>query len=251
MSNQKGIIIEGLSAGYGKKTIIKDIDLSVATGEIVVLAGPNGSGKSTLIKAIAREIAYSGKISLGDKDIQDIGREELSRRLSIMMTERRSPEYMTVKEIVAMGRYPYTGSFGRLRDEDKKVIGEAIDLTEISDIADSEFACLSDGQKQRVLLARAIAQEPEVLVLDEPASYLDIKYRLLLISALKRIAKEKKPAILVSMHELSDVKILADKVCTIGDGRIQKTGRPNEVLTDDYVKELYDISEELWGQTLI
>ena len=238
--------IEGLNAGYGKKQILKDVNLEVKAGEIVVLCGPNGSGKTTLIKSLAGEIPFSGDVKIGDNDISHIKRVELSRLLSIMLTERRSPEYMTVREIVAMGRYPYTGSFGVLQSEDKKVVDEAISITDVNDIADEEFACLSDGQKQRVLLARAIAQEPHVLVLDEPASYLDIKYRLLLIKALKRIANEKRPAILVSMHELSDVKLLADRVVCIRDGRVNKTGVPEEVLTDTYVKDLYDISDELW-----
>ncbi|ETP71461.1 ABC-type cobalamin/Fe3+-siderophore transport system, ATPase component [Lachnospiraceae bacterium JC7] len=245
MSGKEVIKLNRLSVGYGRKVLIGDIGLSIDEGEIVTLIGPNGAGKSTILKTIARQLEpVVGDVYIEGKPLSKLSFHELSETVSILLTERVDPELMTVRDVVEAGRYPYTGHMGMLQKRDEEVVEEALALCRITDISDRYFRELSDGQKQRVMLARTIAQEPKILVLDEPTSYMDIKYKLELLSLLKRLRDSRKMTILLSLHEFELAKVISDRIICVKDRDIIKVGTPEEILNRKVLCELYDISPE-------
>lgn len=157
---------------------------------------------------------------------------------------------MTCRDVVETGRYPYTGYFGVLSDADKAAAQRAVETVDIADFADRDFNAISDGQRQRVMLARAICQEPEILILDEPTSYLDIHHKIYFLEILRRLADEKKLAVIVSMHELELAGKIADHAVCINGGRVVKQGLPAEVFTEEVIRDVFDISPELYEKYL-
>ncbi|HCM91155.1 MAG TPA: cobalamin biosynthesis protein CbiD [Lachnospiraceae bacterium] len=233
---------DAMAAGYAGKIIVEDVELGVNKGEILTLIGPNGSGKSTVLKSIIGQLGLiRGAVYIDGRNMTGIGRGELARKLSLLMTDRIKTELMTCFDVVATARYPYTGSFGLLGDEDRRIVSEAIGRVNAYELADRDFNMISDGQKQRILLARCIAQEPELIVLDEPTSFLDIKYKIELLQILKGLARDKGTAIIMSMHEIDFAKQVSDRIVCIGSKGIDRIGTPEEVLTDEYLCTLFDI----------
>ena len=167
---------ENLAVGYNGQPLIQDICLHLRRGEIMTLIGPNGSGKSTILRSVIRQISpLRGTVYLDGRPMDRMAALEVAKRLSVLMTDRIHPELMTCRDVAATGRYPYTGKLGLLTPPDWEKVDEALALVHGEELADRDFAQISDGQRQRVLLARALCQEPEVLVLDEPTSFLDIR----------------------------------------------------------------------------
>ncbi len=261
---------EHLSVGYEKKSILEDVNFSVCGGEILVLIGPNGAGKSTILKSITGQIpllgggVYLGGLSsdlvrsitdrrqiLAQIDAQDRGsgrvslsdlkEKELARIMALMMTAHVTPEYASSYDIVANGRYPYTGQLGLLSQDDHRAIEEAMDLVHVAELADKMFGTLSDGQKQRVLLARAICQEPKILVLDEPTGFLDIKHKLEFLQALRGLVREKKIAVIMSLHELELAGKIADHVLCVDPHGAHVESDPKKVFTSCYLESLFDM----------
>ena len=238
------IFTEHMSVGYGKEPLIKDIELHVKKGEIVTLIGPNGSGKSTILKSVIRQLnLMGGAVWLDGCPMGEMTEKETAKKMSILMTDRFLPELMTCEDVVAAGRYPYTGRLGILREVDRKKVIEALALVHGTEIADRDFSQISDGQRQRILLARAVCQEPEAIVLDEPTSFLDVRHKLELLTILKELVNQKKVAVLMSLHELDLAQKISDYVVCVNGSRIEKTGTPEEIFTSDYIKELYGISK--------
>lgn len=236
-----------LTVGYGKKKIVENISFSLHAGEIIALIGPNGCGKSTLLKTLTRELPpISGDIHLGEKDISDCNVKEIAMRLSIVTTKRIHPGMMTCQEVVETGRYPYTGRMGFLTQSDRAIVQKAMEDTNTTEFATADFETVSDGQRQRVMLARALCKEPKVLLLDEPTTFLDIRYKLEFFDALKRMAAQRGIGVIVSLHELSYVEELADTVICIKDHRVHRMGIPQEVMNPAYVSELFGVSKALF-----
>lgn len=231
-----------LSVGYNKKSLISDIDLGVEKGKIVTLIGPNGSGKSTILKTITRHLEkIGGVIVLDQRNIEKWSNKELAKRMSVMLTERVAPELMTCHEVVALGRYPYTNAFGKLTPEDEAIVMDSLRMVRAEDLAYRLFTQISDGQRQRVMLARALCQQPEVLVLDEPTSYLDIRHKIELLDILQTLASQKQVAVLLSLHEIDLAAKISDwLICVKGD-RIKVAGPPDEVFLDEKMCELYNL----------
>ena len=173
------IYTENMTVGYDGKALIRDIRLSLEKGQILTLIGPNGAGKSTILKSIIRQLKLvDGAVFLDQKSMEKMTDKEISRKLAVVMTGRMQPELMTCEDIVGTGRYPYTGVLGILSAEDHEKVRAAMELVHAWDLKDRDFTAISDGQRQRILLARAICQEPEIIVLDEPTSFLDIRHRI-------------------------------------------------------------------------
>ncbi len=231
---------DALSVGYDGKTLIADISLSVARGKIVTLIGPNGSGKSTILKTVTGQLpAIAGRVVLDGKELRAHSRSDIARRMAIVMTARIEPELMTCRDVVSSGRYPYTGRLGLLSREDRRIVDESLAQTDALAFAEQPFSSVSDGQRQRILLARALCQQPQLIVLDEPTSYLDIRYKLELLSILRRMVREKNLAVLMSLHELDLAARVSDTVVCVADGRIDRIGPPAEIFTRAYIAELY------------
>ena len=231
---------EKLSVGYDGKPLIRDVCLQVQRGKIVTLIGPNGSGKSTILKTIVGQLSkVSGTVLLEGAPMERCGQKEIAKRMAILMTERVHPELMTCYDVVSTGRYPYTGALGLLGKEDKRIVEESLELVHGRDMADRPFDAISDGQRQRILLARALCQTPEIIVLDEPTSYLDIRYKLELLTILKTMVREKNLAVLMSLHELDLAQRVSDTVVCVSGDRIDRMGPPEEIFSNDYIARLY------------
>ena len=231
---------EKLSVGYDGKPLIRDVCLQVQRGKIVTLIGPNGSGKSTILKTIVGQLSkVSGTVLLEGAPMERCGQKEIAKRMAILMTERIHPELMTCYDVVSTGRYPYTGALGLMGKEDKRIVEESLELVHGRDMADRPFDAISDGQRQRILLARALCQTPEIIVLDEPTSYLDIRYKLELLTILKTMVREKNLAVLMSLHELDLAQRVSDTVVCVSGDRIDRMGPPEEIFSNDYIARLY------------
>lgn len=234
--------LDHVSVGYHNTPLIHDICLDIQKGEIVTLIGPNGSGKSTILKSITRQLRMiGGAVYLDGRELREHSHKELSTRMSVMLTERIKPELMTCRDIVAAGRYPYTGRLGVLSPEDEKIVNESMSAVHVLELGSQNFDAISDGQRQRVLLARALCQEPDVLVLDEPTSFLDIRHKLELLSTLRSLAKEKQITVIMSLHEIDLAEKISDKVLCIKGETISHYGTPDEIFREDLIQELYEI----------
>lgn len=200
---------EGYSVGYDGKPLIRQIEIGIQKGEILTLIGPNGAGKSTILKSIAGQLgAIGGSAYLDGRELGAMSGTELARKMAVVFTERLKTELMTCEDVVATGRYPYTGHFGILTKKDREAVREAMELVHVMEIRDQDFAKISDGQRQRVMLARAICQEPEIVILDEPTSFLDVKYKLEFLSVLQELRLKRGLTVIMSLHELE----LAERV---------------------------------------
>jgi len=240
--NEKYFELSNLSVGYNRKPLIEDICLDIKKGEIVTLIGPNGAGKSTILKSIARQLEIlGGKVFFDSKEIRDISYKELSTKMAVVLTERLKTELLTCHDIVATGRYPYTGRLGILSREDEDKVDEALRAVNALDLGSRDFNAISDGQKQRILLARAICQEPEIIILDEPTSFLDIRYKLELLSILGRMAGEKGITIIMTLHEIDLAQKISDKIVCVSGDHVTGYGTPQEIFREDVIRELYDI----------
>lgn len=233
---------EKLSVGYDGQTLIRDIDLRLKKGRILVLIGPNGSGKSTILKTVTKYLSIlRGAVYIGDGSLDSMGYTDLAKKAAVVLTERMKTERMTCLDVVETGRYPYTGRLGILSPEDKQKVREAMTLVRAYELADKSFMQISDGQRQRVLLARAICQEPELIVLDEPTTFLDIRYKLELMELLRMLARERNIAVMLSLHELDIAERIADDILCVKGETISHYGSVSEIFKRDLISDLYEL----------
>jgi len=241
---------DNLSVGYNKP-LIENICFNINGGEIMTLIGPNASGKSTILKTIAGYLEKKGgMIYIGQKNIDDFSPKQRSEKLAVVLTDRIKPDMMTCREVVETGRYPYTGYFGIITEKDRAEVEKAINMVDIAEFADKDFSEISDGQRQRVMLARAICQEPKILILDEPTSYLDIHHKIFFLEILRNLASKYNIAVIVSMHELELAKIISDYAVCVNNGQIVCCGKPDDVFTHKIIRKVFDIPENLYEKYL-
>ncbi len=234
---------EGLTVGYNGVPLIQDIRFQMKRGEILTLIGPNGAGKTTILKSIMRQLTpVGGAVFLDENEIGSMSLKDLSQKMSAVLTNRVQSELMTCEDIVATGRYPYTGHFGLLSQKDREIVAESLRLVHVSELADRDFTKISDGQKQRVMLARAICQEPEVILLDEPTSFLDIKYKLEFLSVLQTMARTRNLSVIMSLHEMDLAERISDKILCVKGDRVDRFGPPEEIFQSGYIPALYDMT---------
>lgn len=232
--------LDNLSVGYGRRVLLKDLCASILPGQILTLIGPNGAGKSTILKTISHHLAcMGGVVRIGGENIERMDSYELAKRLSVVLTERVRPELMTCYDVAASGRYPYTGRFGMLTALDRDVIAQSLALVRVKELADKPFARVSDGQRQRVMIARALCQQPRVLVLDEPTAELDPASSLAVFELLARYARENGTTVIVVEQKIALLSDFADMLLIVDGGRIRFQGTPAEVL--EHSDELLEI----------
>ncbi len=231
---------EHMDVGYDGVPLLRDVEIGVRRGEILTLIGPNGSGKSTILKSMIRQLRLlAGVVVLDGHTMAAMKEGEIAKKMAILMTERLRAELMTGEDVVSTGRYPYTGRLGILTKADREKVREAIALVHGEEFANRPFAQLSDGQRQRLLLARAVCQEPEVIVLDEPTSFLDVKHKLELLEILKRLVRERNVAVVMSLHELDLAQKISDRVVSVTKDGVDRCDTPENIFQSAYIEALY------------
>jgi iron complex transport system ATP-binding protein len=233
---------KNLSISYGNKLIVDNLNIKIPKGKITALVGPNGSGKSTILKTIARILKpNSGTVYIDGKAIHKESTKLVAKKLAILPQNPLAPDGLTVRELVSYGRFPHQKGFGKLTEEDYKVINWALEVTGMSELADRPVERLSGGQRQRAWIAMAIAQETEILLLDEPATFLDMAHQIEVLKLLEKLNIQEKRTIVMVIHELNHASRFAHNMVLIKDGKVEKEGNPIEVMTSDLLKKVFDI----------
>ncbi len=233
--------IKDLSFAYKDQNIIKDLSLYINSNEFIAIIGPNGSGKSTLLKNLSKIIKPDeGSIYLNYKNLNDLSAHDLAKRLSVVPQDTNINFDFTVYDLVMMGRNPYQNRWGRTTQEDRKIVNESMKLTDTLQFKDRSLKNLSGGEKQRVIIARALAQEPDVLLLDEPTSSLDINYQGEIFDLLSYLNNKKDITIVIVSHDLNLASQYCNKLILLNKGEIHSIGNADEVLTKETIKDVYD-----------
>lgn len=237
------ITTEHVSISIGKKEIVKDVSIRVQDGQIVGLFGPNGSGKSTLLKSIYRVLKPSaGQIFLDDVELGKIPHRESAKNLAVVTQFTTLNFDFAVEEMVLMGRSPHKSAFDRDTPEDFAIVHKCLQKVNMEAFAKRKFSTLSGGEKQRILLARALAQETQTLILDEPTNHLDIKYQLQTMDIIKGLGK----GVLMALHDLNLAFRYCDYVFLLKDGQVTASGTPEEVITEERVREVYEVDNRIF-----
>ncbi len=235
----------GLDIGYRHARqpahiVARDLQFELGTGEFVCIVGPNGAGKSTLIRTIAAmQPPLSGRVLLQGLDIHRLSATELARTVSVVLTERVGVGAMRSEALVALGRYPYTGWFGTLSERDHEIVGWAIDAVQASELAERDFSTLSDGERQKILIARALAQQPRLMVLDEPTAFLDLPRRVELMALLRNLAHETGQTMLMSTHDLDLALRTADRMWLLPHRGPLHAGAPEDLVLDGSFEQAF------------
>lgn len=252
----KNIVLktENLSIGYQQKketkTVASNINLAFEKGKLITILGKNGIGKSTLLRTLSKvQKPILGDVFIHQKKLQEITEKELSTQLSLVLTERLPESQLTVYELIALGRQPYTNWIDKLSTEDIKKVETAIDQTEIAHLKNNRFYELSDGQLQRVLIARALAQDTAIIILDEPTAHLDIHHTIKIFSLLKKLVAETQKTIIISSHEVNLAIQLSDEIVLITAQKFL-TGTPSELIKNNAFDQLFPKDIVKFNKTL-
>lgn len=233
-----------LSVGYKDKTILAGLNLAFEAGHFISLLGPNGAGKTTLLRTLSRHLEpLGGRIDVLGRSLSSLSAMELAKIMAVVLTDKVSPPLFTVFEFVALGRYPHTDFLGRLGPEDRSVVQNALTAVHAEDLAYRPFADLSDGERQKALVARALAQQPRLLLLDEPTIHLDLKHRVEVMAILRDLCRSRGITVVASLHDVDVAAKVSDRVALVKDGGLSDWGVPEAVLTGRAVAELYDFND--------
>jgi iron complex transport system ATP-binding protein len=236
----------GLTIGYGKHRVIRNIDLDVKLGEIVTIIGANGSGKTTVLKALSRNLKpESGGVYIDGREILDIDTKALARQLAILPQIHSVPDDFTVRDLVSYGRFPHLGFAGRLGKEDLHAVDRAIELTHLEGLQYRNVTTLSGGERQRAWVAMALAQEPEVLLLDEPTTFLDISHQFELLELIKKLNREMSLTIVMVLHDLNQAARYSHRLLVLKDGRIYRQGTPEDIITGELLADVFNIHAKI------
>lgn len=242
----ENIRINGIKAGYSEKVVIEDLTIDIPLGKTTAIIGPNGCGKSTLLKSLGRILNIKkGAIYLNGKEIHGMPTKELATKLAILPQSPTAPEGLTVEELISYGRYPYQKGLGKLNEEDKKIITWALAATNLEELRYEAVDNLSGGQRQRVWIAMALAQETDVILLDEPTTYLDMAYQLEVLELLEELNKDYKCTIIMVLHDINLASRFSDFIIAMGSGKVIKAGYPTEVMTTEVLKAVYRIQANI------
>lgn len=244
-----------MAVGYGqgnKRTILlSDLNLSLEQGSLVALLGKNGAGKSTLLRALTCDsLPISGSVEIDGKPSDEISKRDLSRLIALVATERIMGGAFTIRELVALGRQPHTGFLGRLSRHDDEVVWQSLEAVGIAHKAEQHVAQLSDGERQKAMIAKALAQETPIIVLDEPTAFLDVASRIETMKLLHSLAREQNKAVLLSSHDISQSLLLADELWVITQDREVVTGSTEQVVMSGAMDRVFDNSSILFNNDL-
>ena len=241
-SKQPFLEVQDLSVHYGSKPILQEVSLEVFSGEIMALIGPNGAGKTTLIRAVSGTIKpFGGHVRVLGEALEHMPDARRASSLAVVPQARNLPAAYTVWQTVLMGRTPYLGWLGQPSQKDIQKTTQALERTSLLDLADRQVGKLSGGEQQRILLARALAQDTQVLLLDEPTAHLDLRHQSSLLNLVRALAQETGIAVLMALHDLNLVSLYANRVVLLAEGRVRVQGSPAEVLTQENLEAAYQV----------
>ncbi len=245
------IEMKNLTVGYGATAILSNIDAHIGKGRFISILGPNGVGKSTLLRTLSRHLEkLKGEIILNGVNLSDYTQKDLAKKLAVVLTTKLNTELFTGFEFAAMGRFPHTNFIGKLSENDREHVLESLEMVNAGNLANRQMNQMSDGEKQKLYIARAICQEPEYIILDEPTSHLDLKHKMEVMSILRESCREKGITIVASLHDIDLAARVSDEVVLVKDGAILDWGIPEEVLNEDNVRSLYDMDSVAYDRTL-
>nr|WP_092068513.1 ABC transporter ATP-binding protein [Dendrosporobacter quercicolus]NSL47123.1 ABC transporter ATP-binding protein [Dendrosporobacter quercicolus DSM 1736]SDL77099.1 iron complex transport system ATP-binding protein [Dendrosporobacter quercicolus] len=240
------IATENLAVAYDENLVVDDLDMQIPQGQITAIIGPNGCGKSTVLKAAGRILKpKGGMVYLNGDDIRRLTTKEVAQKMAILPQSPQAPAGLTVGELVAYGRFPHQQGFGNLKPEDKKIILWALAVTRLVEFETTAVDNLSGGQRQRVWIAMALAQQTDLILLDEPTTYLDLAYQLEVLELLYRLNREQSCTIVMVLHDLNLAARFADYMIALRCGDIIKHGTPEEVMTTEVLRETFHIDAEI------
>lgn len=242
----EAIKVRNLSVSYENNIIIEDMNLSIPKGKISIIIGANGCGKSTLLKTIARiNKPRSGDIFINSKDIKKVKGKDISKEVAFLPQGPTCPSGLTVSELVAFGRFPHQKLIAGLNSNDKEIINWAIEETGLTEFAQREIENLSGGQRQRAWIAMTLAQGTEIIMLDEPTTYLDMSYQLEVLEVLQKLNKEKNITVVIVLHELNNACRFAHNIIGLKKGKVICEGKPIDVINKDNLKSIYGIDANI------
>ncbi|OPX63303.1 MAG: Cobalamin import ATP-binding protein BtuD [Methanomassiliicoccales archaeon PtaB.Bin134] len=240
------LTVKDICFSYREKPVLENIDLEVRKGEIIGILGPNGCGKTTLLKLLNRNLhPRSGRILMEDQDLEDISKRRIARHIAVVPQSNEIRFAFSVRDIVSMGRMPFLDRFQGESSEDMRIVEEAMEKTNIREFADRLINTMSGGERQRVIIARALAQRPEVILLDEPTLHLDINHQFEVLDLVKRLSKEEGLTVIIVSHDLPMVVKYCDRMVLIHDHRVHALGTPEEVLTTENMRTVFNIDAVL------
>lgn len=233
---------ESITVGYGGPDILRDVDLRIPAGKITALIGPNGCGKSTLLRALGRQQPLSaGCVRLGEASIRDLSARQFARHVAFLPQQPVTPEGVTVREVIAYGRYPYTGAFASLSTRDHEAIERAAVKAGVEQLLDVPATELSGGQRQRIWVAMTVAQQTPVLLLDEPTTYLDPAHQIAILDLVRELNAAGRTVVMV-VHDMTHAARFADHIVAMRDGQIVAAGETEAVMSAELVNEVFGIS---------
>ena len=239
---------EDLVLGYPEapEPVIDGESIAAEPGAVTALVGPNGSGKSTLLKGLANQLAPDdGSVLLDGRDVHSMDTKALARKLGLLSQESTSPDSITVEDLVYHGRYPHRGFFERTTDEDARAVERAIELAGCGHLRDREVGSLSGGQKQLAWIAMVLAQDTDVLLLDEPTTFLDLHHQMEVMEIIETLRSESEVTVVVVLHDIEQAARLADRMVALTDGEVRARGPPAEVVTEDLLSEVFRVDAEV------
>lgn len=235
-----------ISVGYRTRHVLHDLTLHVPPGQFTALLGPNGSGKSTLLRALAGLTALrAGEVTLDGHAIRALSRRQLAQNLSLLPQTPRAPDDIAVADLVAQGRYPYRRLFARWGPQDQVICNDAMRLTDIDDLAARPLGALSGGQRQRAWIAMTLAQSADILLLDEPTTYLDIAHQLDILDLLRRLVHDQGKTIVAVLHDINQAARFADHICLLKEGRIIASGSAVDVIQPAPLRDVFSIEASI------
>ena len=238
------INIDNINVSIAEKRIVKNLSLKIPEGKVTAIIGPNGCGKSTTLKAVARVLPYEGSITFKNKDLKSFSHREFAKCLAILTQSPQAPADLTVKDLVEMGRFPHRGFFGRGGEKDHEHIQWALEQTNMLGMSERLLNTLSGGERQRAWIAMALAQRPEVLLLDEPTTYLDICHQLEIMQLLAKLNKSLNLTVVMVVHELNHAIQFADYVAVIKAGELVASGEPQKVIDSSLLSEVFRVQAD-------